>query len=93
MMPDQGEHRCRRGREGSAHHETQPEDDAAAQDEAAAEAPSQTRMEVPDKLVPKVSEMIARHEARSEQYSSTGWAGWPPPWKNISRRRVLRWFP
>jgi len=49
-----------RVREVLAHYETQTEDKAVAEDEAAAEDSSQTLMEVPNELVPKVRELIAR---------------------------------
>ena len=42
-----------------AHYENQTEAEAIAEDEAAAEDSSQTLMEVPSKLVPKVRELIA----------------------------------
>ena len=44
-----------------AHYETQSEDEALAEDEAACETPGQTLMEVPSDLVPAVRELIARH--------------------------------
>jgi hypothetical protein len=44
-----------------AHYETQSEDDALAEDEAAFETPGQTLMEVPSDLVPAVRELIAKH--------------------------------
>jgi len=44
-----------------AHYETQSEDEALAEDEAAFEAPRQTVMEVPSELVPAVRELIAKH--------------------------------
>jgi hypothetical protein len=44
-----------------AHHETQSEDEAVAEDEAAWEKPGQTLMEVPSELVPAVRELIAKH--------------------------------
>ena len=43
------------------HYETQSEEEAVAEDEAAFEAAGQTLMEVPNKLVPKVRELIAKH--------------------------------
>ncbi len=43
-----------------AHYETQTEDEALAEDEAAFEMPGQTVMEVPSDLVPAVRELIAR---------------------------------
>ena len=47
-------------REVLAHYEAQSESEAVAGDEAAAENPSQTLMEVPNDLVPKVRELIAK---------------------------------
>lgn len=44
-----------------AHYETQSEEAAVAEDEAAFETPGQTVMEVPDDLVPAVRDLIARH--------------------------------
>lgn len=44
------------------HYETQTQEEAVAEDEAAYEDPSQTLMEVPNDLVPKVRELIARHD-------------------------------
>ncbi len=48
-----------RVREVLAHYEAQTEDEAVAEDEAADDDPSQTLMEVPNELVPKVRELIA----------------------------------
>lgn len=46
-----------------AHYEDQSEDDAAVEDEAGIE-PSETVMDVPHDLVPKVRELIAkRHQS------------------------------
>ena len=45
-----------------AHHETQTEEEAVAEDEAALEAPDQAMMGVPRELVPAVRELIARHQ-------------------------------
>ena len=45
------------------HYETQSEDEAVAEDESAFEAPDQTVMEIPSKLVPLVRELIAKHKA------------------------------
>ena len=50
----------KRVREVLAHYETQTEEEALAEDEAAVEDPSQTLMEVPNELVPDVRELIAR---------------------------------
>ena len=44
-----------------AHYETQSEDEAVAEDEAAFETSGQTVMEVPSDLVPAVRELIAKH--------------------------------
>ena len=45
------------------HYESQSEEEAVAEDEAAFETPDQTVMEVPNELVPKVRELIAKHRA------------------------------
>ena len=45
-----------------AHYESQNEEEAVAEDEAAFEAADQTVMEVPTELVPKVRELIAKHK-------------------------------
>lgn len=50
----------KRVQEVLAHYETQTEDQAVAEDEAAHEDSSQTFMEIPNKLVPRVRELIAR---------------------------------
>ncbi|MBI3922933.1 MAG: hypothetical protein HY318_16045 [Armatimonadetes bacterium] len=47
-----------------AHYESQSEEEAVAEDEAAFEALGQTVMEVPTMLVPAVRELIAEHEVR-----------------------------
>jgi hypothetical protein len=44
-----------------AHYEAQTEEEAVAEDEAAYEDESQTIMEIPNALVPKVRELIAKH--------------------------------
>jgi len=46
-----------------AHYESQSEEEAVAEDEAAFETPGQTTMEVPAELVPNVRELIAKHTA------------------------------
>ena len=46
-----------------AHYESQSEEEAVAEDEAAFEAQDQTVMEVPTELVPAVRELIAKHKA------------------------------
>ncbi len=43
------------------HYEAQSEEEAVAEDEAAYEDSSQTFMEIPNTLVPKVRELIAKH--------------------------------
>jgi hypothetical protein len=43
------------------HYEAQTEEEAVAEDEAAYEDTSQTFMEIPNALVPKVRELIAKH--------------------------------
>jgi hypothetical protein len=46
------------------HYESQSEERAVAEDEAAFEAPGQqTTMEVPTELVPAIRELIAKHKA------------------------------
>jgi hypothetical protein len=45
-----------------AHYESQSEEEAVAEDEAAFETPGQTVMEVPTELVPAVRELIAKHK-------------------------------
>jgi len=46
-----------------AHYESQSEEEAVAEDEAAFEAPGQTVMEVPTDLVPAVRELIAKRKS------------------------------
>ena len=46
-----------------AYYESQPEEEAVAEDEAAYETPGHTMMEVPTDLVPVIREMIARRDA------------------------------
>lgn len=46
-----------------AHYESQSEDEAVAEDEAAYEAAGQTVMEVPNDLVPAVRELIAKRKS------------------------------
>jgi hypothetical protein len=50
-----------RVREVLAHYETQTEEEAFAEDEAAFEDTSQTVMEIPNELVQEVRELIAKH--------------------------------
>jgi len=52
----------KRVREVMAHYESQTEEEAVAEDEAAFEASGQTLMEIPTELVPKVRELIAKHK-------------------------------
>jgi len=49
-----------RVREVLYHYQSQTEDEAMAEDEAAFEDASQTFMEIPNELVPKVRELIAK---------------------------------
>ena len=43
------------------HYESQTEEEAIAEDEVAFEDSSQTFMEIPNKLVPAVRQLIAKH--------------------------------
>ena len=52
----------KRVREVMAHYESQTEEEAVAEDEAAFEASGQTLMEISTELVPKVRELIAKHK-------------------------------
>lgn len=45
-----------------AQYESQSEEEAVAEDEAARDDPSRTFIEVPKELVPKVRAMIAKHK-------------------------------
>jgi hypothetical protein len=47
------------------HYESQSEEEAVAEDEAAFEQRDQTVMEVPNDLVPTVRELIAKHRKAS----------------------------
>lgn len=58
--PGWDEERVRRVLE---HYETQSEEEAVAEDEAAYEATTHTAMEVPVSLVPVVRELIAKQRA------------------------------
>jgi hypothetical protein len=49
----------KRVQEVLAHYESQSEEQAVAEDEAAYEDTSQTTMEIPNDLIPKVRELIA----------------------------------
>ena len=44
------------------HYESQSEEEAVAEDEAAFETPGQTIMEVPSELVPEIRKLIAKHK-------------------------------
>lgn len=46
-----------------AHYESQSEEEAVAEDEAAYEDPTQTVMEIPNELVPAVRELLAKRGA------------------------------
>ena len=46
-----------------AHYESQSEEEAVAEDEAAPEMSGQTIMEIPTELVPTIRELIAKHKA------------------------------
>lgn len=46
-----------------AHYEAQTEEEAVAEDEAAFENPDQTFIEIPNELLPKVRELIARRNS------------------------------
>ena len=45
-----------------AYYESQTEEEAVAEDEAAYEHEGQTIMEIPKELVPKVRDLIAQHQ-------------------------------
>ena len=53
-----------RVRELLEHYEAQSDEEAVAEDEAAFESTTHTAMEVPVDLVPKIREMIAKHQPR-----------------------------
>lgn len=48
-----------------AHYESQSEEEAVAEDEAATESASDTVMAVPKPLVPAVRELIAKHQRKA----------------------------
>ena len=50
-----------------AHYESQSEEQAVAEDEAAFEAADQTVMGIPTELVPQVRQLIAKHKAARER--------------------------
>ena len=45
------------------HHESQSDEEAAAEDEAAFESTTHTAMEVPVELVPEIRELLAKRRA------------------------------
>jgi len=45
------------------HYETQSEEEAVAEDEAAFEETGQTVIEVPNELVPAIRQLIAKHQS------------------------------
>jgi hypothetical protein len=47
-----------------AHYEMQTEEEAVAEDEAIFEDPTQTTIDVPIELVPKIRKLIAQHRSR-----------------------------
>ena len=51
----------KRVREVLSHYETQTEEECVAEDEAAFENSSQTFIEIPNELVPRVRELVAQH--------------------------------
>jgi hypothetical protein len=59
--PGWDEHRARRVLD---HYDTQSDEEAVAEDEAAFESTTHTVMEVPVDLVPAVRELIAKREVR-----------------------------
>ena len=48
------------------YYESQSEEEAVAEDEAARDAPGQTLIEVPSKIVPRIRQLIAEHEAQEK---------------------------
>ena len=46
------------------HYESQSDEEAVAEDEAAYESTTHTMMEVPVDLVPRVRELLAKHKSR-----------------------------
>jgi hypothetical protein len=52
-----------RVREVISHYESQSEDGAVAEDDAAFEAPDPTVIDIPTELVPAVRQLIAKHNA------------------------------
>ena len=56
-----------RVRQVLAHYESQSEEEAVAEDEAAYETSSQTVMIVPKELVPTIGKLIAKHQSRDRK--------------------------
>ena len=56
-----------RVRQVLAHYESQSEEEAVAEDEAAYETGSQTVMIVPKELVPTIGKLIAKHQSRDRK--------------------------
>jgi len=50
-----------------AHYESQTEEEAVAEDEAAYEVSAQTVMLVPNELVPAIGKLIAEHQSRGRK--------------------------
>lgn len=48
------------------HYESQSDEEAIAEDEAAFETPGQTLIEVPSSIIPRVRQLIAEHEAQEK---------------------------
>ena len=48
------------------HYQSQSDEEAVAEDEAALNTPGQTLIEVPSKIVPRVRQLIAEHEAHKK---------------------------
>ena len=57
----------KRVRQVLAHYESQSEEEAVAEDEAAYETSSQTVMIVPKELVPTIGKLIAKHQSRERK--------------------------
>ena len=55
-----------RVREVLEHYESQSDEEAVAEDEAALETPGQTLIEAPSGIVPRVRQLIAEHEAQEK---------------------------
>ena len=48
------------------HYESQSDEEAVAEDEAVLETPGQTLIEVPSRIVSRVRQLIAEHEAQEK---------------------------